>query len=459
MVIFKQMYGPPADPRQRIAPVEIFDSVEAYLVCFILGALLTAWGVWKKAGIKSRAALFIAGQTVILTAPLTYFVDTYVYGSFPTIDKAGSMAFFAEGVHRRMMAHPIDAIHDPAASLIGVHVGHLWVTEAFALLFSTIGAFNIQALLYPMLGWWSAWWLFQQITHNPRISMLMGFPYGLGLHVFRDLNWYTIEKAAIFWLPLFAGCLFRAFRDGGRWRTAVAVCLVISAWMNLYMGMLNTGILVLSMVVVTATQHPRRNAILGTGMLSLLALSPLALWQWLIMQGGPQLGTPDDFLWQRAALDTFSIYPLEWNRLEAHRALNVIALAVGLWGFWRSRLSGIVRFAALAALVALLLALGPNLWSHGPENPVFMAARAIVPGFWRMAKPEVFFHLTWLFILGVAAFQADRSAWSKRTTTVLYGLFVLGWIIMIRTHPAYPPMTIPLNVKLVNDWESHVFEP
>jgi len=453
------MYGPPTDPSQRLAPVEIFDAWEAYLFCAALGVVLSACAYFRRPAIGIRAALFIVGQVILLTAPLAFFIDTYVYGSFPTIDKAGSLAFYLEGVHARMMAHPIDAINDPAARLLGVHVGHLWVTELLDLAFTPMGAFNAQALLYPILGWWCTWWLFHETTHNPRVSMLMSFPFGMGLHLFRDLNWYTIERAAIFWVPLFLVVLMRAWKRGGRWVWAPGFVLVGSAWMNVYLGMINAGLLFLTIVVGLVCRVKGYRRLLRSGLIGVAALAPLAIWQWLIMAGGPALGNSDQFLWERAALDTFTLSPLRWDRLEPHRALNVVALAVAALGIWRRRWHGYVRFAVLAAAVFFLLALGPLITPDGPENFLYMATRAAVPGFWRVAKPEVFFHVTWLMLLGVAAVEAHQSEWSKRLTTLMYGVFVVGWVVMIRTHPAYPPMTMPLTEKLDPDWVQGVLEP
>ena len=126
-----RMYGPKADPRQRIAPVEVFDVPEAYLVCIGVGLVLSLAALLRAPDVRLRAAAFILGQTILLTAPLAVFLDTWVYGSYPTIDKAGSMVFYLDGVHLRMLTDPAASLQDPAARLIGVHVGHLWVTEFF----------------------------------------------------------------------------------------------------------------------------------------------------------------------------------------------------------------------------------------------------------------------------------------------------------------------------------------
>ena len=82
------------------------------------------------------------------------------------IDKAGSLLFYLDGVHQRMLLHPWLSPGDPAARLIGVHVGHLWITEIFDLVYSPVGAFNAQALLYPALAWYGAWLLLRDLSQR-----------------------------------------------------------------------------------------------------------------------------------------------------------------------------------------------------------------------------------------------------------------------------------------------------
>jgi hypothetical protein len=405
-----------------------------------------------------RAALFILGQTIILTAPLFALIDTYVYGSFPTIDKAGSLAFYLDGVHIRMLAHPLQSLVDPAARLIGVHVGHLWVTQAFDLILTPVGAFNAQGLLYPALGWWAAYLLFREVTGRERASVLMGFPFGMGLHTFRDLNWYTIEKAAVFWLPLYLWASYRAWRRGGSWIWLAGGIYALLSWMNLYLGLVAAALMATASLCTLAARTTGTRRVIAVLVLSAVLVSPLAIWQWALLQGNLTLGSPERFLFERAALDGFSLSPLRWNRLEIHRALNLVALALAGWGLIAGRKDGRVRLAAICGAVLFLLSIGPFLWGHGVENPLYWFARAVVPGFWRVAKPEVFFHGTWLLLLGVAAIQLARSNASGRALGVLYALFVLAWLVMVRTHPAYPPMTLPTKTQLAPNWADRVFQ-
>lgn len=453
------MYGPSPDPRQRLAPAEIFDAPEAYAACFAVGIAISLLALRSEWTTPARAWSFILGQVIFFTAPLGFYLDQYVYGSFPTIDKAGSMAHYLDGVGSRTLGSPVEAMVDPAVRLIGIHMGHMWVTSGFDLVLSTVGAFNAQALLYPALAWFFAWWLFWDCTKAARASMVMAFPFGMGLHIFRDLNWYTIEKAAIFLIPLFLlGCRW-AHRRGGRWTGLPALLLVGSTLMNVYIGMINAGMLVTLWGALGATRSPRWRRFTRVSVLAAIALLPLAIAQWALMQNGPALASPETFLWERAAMDSFTLNPLRWNRLEVHRSLNVVALGFAAFGLWRWHSEPLVRLAALLAALFFGLSLGPILWAPDWTNPLYMAVRAAVPGFWRVAKPEVFFHVTWLAVLGIGALQMQRSAVPKRATAFWYGLFVVGWLLMVRTHPAYPPMTVPVSTVLAPDWEKRVFRP
>lgn len=460
------MYGPPPDPRQTLAPVEVVDVPELYLLCIALGMVptLVGWQV-KRLPMALRALLLILGQVVILTMPLAVCLDDFWFGAFPTIDKEGSLLFYLDGVHQRLVLHPVQALQDPAARLIGVHIGHLWVTQLFDLALSPMGAFNAQALLYPVLGWWCAWLLLRDVCSDHRVAFVVAFPFGMSLHLFRDLNWYTIEKGAVFWLALFAWAFHRAWERGGRWRVITSVIYLLMSWMNLYLGLVAAGLGALALLgtglrslrVRAPTEGFRR--VLQTDLACVVAALPLVLYQYALMSsGGPSLGSPERFLWERAALDGFSIVPFRWNRLEVHRSLNLVVVGLAMLGAWYRRRDPRVQFCVFAGWALFLVSIGPVLLPGPVENPVYFAVRAVVPGFWRVAKPEVFFLGTWLLMLCVAALQLQRVSPRRGGLGLLYGLFVLGWVLMVRTHPAYPDMSQPVESRLRSDWAEKVFE-
>ncbi len=434
--------------------------------------------------------------------PLAWFLDSTVYGAYPTIDKEGSLLFYLDGVHVRMLLHPLLSMGDPAAHLIGVHTGHLWLTAFFDLFLSPHGAFNMQGLLSPALAWFASWLLLRDLCDNRRIAFVLAFGWGMGLHVFRDLNWYTIEKAAIFWLAFFCWAMHRAWqqvpdvpvqaegvpggalpagrlRDTGPWPWGAALLFLLMTWNNLYLGLVGAvmgATAFFGALATAATAWRRQRAApgdtaraaayhraaarfrnLGLACVACTAfVLPLIAWQALLLGGGPSLGDPDRFLYERAALDSFSLVPFRWNRLEPWRALNMVIVGLALFGGWARRRDPRVRYAVATGSLLAALSLGPFLLP-GVENPLYMAARALIPGFWRIAKPEVFFHGAWLLMCCVAAIQLARVVPRPRSLGALYLLFVLAWLVMVRTHPAYPELTLPVHSTLSPDWADDVF--
>jgi len=430
------VYGPQYSPGNEPTVLQISDTT--FWLTLLIGAIVTAGALFKRLHPKTRAWLFCFGQVIMLTTPLALVLSSGFYGDYPTTDKAGSLYYYLDGVHERFLFHPVASLDDCAVQLIGVHMGHLWITAFFDLFLPPIGAFNIQALLYPAIAWWSASLLLQRIGQRWDNAIVLGFAYGLCLHVFRDLNWYTIEKAAIFALPLYAYSLLRSHEDGGKWVWAAGLFFAGAAFINWYLALVaGVG----TCIAIAASRSLPVLKSLGYG---LLFLSPLILYQLLLMgQGDPGAPVEHDYanlqtlyLHERAALDSVSISNLTWNRLELLNALNPCALLLICWGFFRGPMRGLERTLLVVSVGLFAFSLGPYLFS-GVRNPVYMAAWWVVPGFWRVAKPEVFFYGTWICLLSIAA-----SKWRSVSLKWAYPLMLLIWIWTVRGHPAFPGFSV-----------------
>jgi hypothetical protein len=461
-------YGPPVDPRQVSVPADPSDAPEAWALCIAVGLILTllAWPLRSRP--SWAAGLAALGQTVMLTAPFAALLPKYVYGAYPTIDKQGSLLFYLEGVHRWMASHPTQLASYAPARLIGVHVGHLWVTEAFDLFLEPFAAMNAQGLLWLVLAWWCAWGFLRTLGAGDAEAFVLALPYGLGLHLFRDLDGYTIEKAAVFVVPLYGTCWLRALRDGGDWPVSAAVVVLLSALLNLYLALV-IGIasvvasaIVLAGVMVKDRKGPR--ALIGSVSLKRLAvhyvatailITPVAWAQASLLSGGKAIASPECFLWGRAALDTVTLWPPAWNRLEAWAALHPLALLLAIAGLWTRRRDPQVAVLAILGLVTGLLSLGPEL-VPGVPNPAYLAAWYGLPFFWRIAKPEVFFFVTWACVLGVAALGTTDRLWTRGMLLVVYLAFVAVWVGTVRLHPAYPGFSEYRPAKLAPGWEKRL---
>ncbi len=442
-------------------PAGLLDDPGGHLLCAGVALVLLALAGWRRPPVLVRMGLACLGGTVGLTSPWLAHLDRHWLGAFPTIDKEGSLLFYLDGVHRRSLADPVAAMADPAVQLIGVHTGHLWLVEAADLVLGPVGAFGLWALLSPALAWWLAALLARAGGVRPLVALSLGFPFGMGLHVFRDLNWYTIEKAQVFWLPLFGLVWWRARERGGRALLGPALLWPVLAWNNLYLGIL-VAIGAAAWVALDLLRAPRsapHRRALGAGLLAALVGAPVVLWQHLLMAGAPPLAPPAAFLWQRAALDSVELWPPAWNRLELWRALNPVALGLGLAGLWRLRRQPLAQSLVGVGLLLGALALGPALVHGAPgapavvANPVYMAFHAVVPGFWRIAKPETFFHGCWLLLLLAGAQTAEGWLPRDRRQWLLPLLVVAAWLALVRTHPAFPGLSAPVESALAPDWQ------
>ncbi|MSQ01320.1 MAG: hypothetical protein EXR71_05410 [Myxococcales bacterium] len=410
-------HGPPPDPRELVVPSGLVDAPMAWGVCVLVGVALCL------VGRRSRLAL-AAGVSVLLTAPALGMVPLAVWGAYPTIDKAGSLHFYALGAH--LHAFDTTAV---ATQLIGVSMGHLWVTALFDLVLSPFAANNAQALLNVALGWWLAAALATATGTPARWSLVAAFPMGLGLHTFRDIQWYTIEKSGTWPLTLYVLALVRASQRGGWWIPAAGLAYSWAFFYNAYWGVLG------AMVGGAAILAGNRNTRLAVAAAALGGL-PFLLLQLPALRNS-QLPAPDAFA-ARAALDVFSpfgdaMWPPNWNRLELWRALDLVVTVAAL----ASVVAAVRGWRAPSSRPTLVLAAGMALaggLAMGPATPLW-AAFASLPGLWRFAKPETFFHLV---VLG-SVVLAGRCLGKERVPRWAVVLVQLGlWLLLVRGHPVYP---------------------
>ena len=431
------MYGPPPDATEQL--LDLATLPWTWVLCILLGLAISAIALYKRLPQWLRALSFVVGQVVALTSPLSALMGSHVLGSWPTIDKTGSLLFYSDGVHRRMMMAPVESLSDPAARLIGVHVGHLWIVEFFDLFVEPFAAYNLQAMLWIILGWYGATLFAKEVGTGWRDALILGFPFGMGLHVFRDLNWYTVEKLAVGLLAIFAWTMLKCANEGGRWRWAAAISFVLMAWTNWYLGLVGAAG---GAMLLLFTRN--RDVLLACALCTVVSL-PLVVWQLALLSGEQTLGDADAYLYDRAMLDSFTLYPPTWNRLEAWRSINIPIAALAIFAFLR-RGHRYVEALGLMGLVFFILALGPKL-TEDLWNPLYMGLHAVIPGFWRVAKPEVFFEGSYLCMIGLSARALDRPlpGW-------LYPLFVIGWVLVVRTHPAFPAVAEYQHYELSDDW-------
>jgi hypothetical protein len=363
-----------------------------------------------------------------MTAPAAAMIPTSWWGAFPTTDKSGSLLFYLSGVHLRIF----DAA-DPATRLIGFGQGHLWIVAALDLLTDAVTAFNLQALLNVALNVACTAALFHAVCRDRWASLLLAIPVGANLHVFRDIQWYTIEKSGVYWLPLYALALLRARAGRGPWFAPVMFAAM--SFYNAYW--LVVGAAMGAAALVDAVVHRNRQLAIAV-VASALAGLPFVAWQASLMSGGTFAGA-EDFA-ARAALDVAD--SSGWNRLEWSRVadpLLVLLAIVGTRRHWKLLLAA----AALAAL------------AMGPVSPVYRAV-ALLPGMWRFAKPEVFLWPAWLAIgTAGACALAELGPWRNSRAAKVAGFAVVlaTWTAQVRLHPVYPGFSERVEVKLDRHWE------
>ncbi len=405
------LYGPPVDPRE----LAVFPEPWAWALSLLVGALLLAWG-WKRSSLAT-----VLGAVIVLTAPALAMVPVATWGHFPTIDKAGSLSFYKLGAHWASFDTSAEATR-----LIGVSMGHLWVSAALDTFLAPFAAMNAQALLNLGLGWYFGARVCAAAGSSPGAALVGGMGFGLGLHALRDVNWYTVEKCGQGWLALYVLCLVRAHRVGGRWVAGAGVAYFWAFYYNSYWGVL--GALAGGLALAFGNAGSR----------AAVAASCLGGLPFVILQlpalNNDSLPEPAAFA-QRAALDVLT--PVAWNRLELWRAVDLAAVAlaaVALGAARRPHVEPSPGGARVTTPFLVLCVAVPTVLALGPATPLWTAFSAL-PGMWRFAKPETFFHLAVLALGVLASRGVDRLKLDARAVLSVQAAL---WLWAVRAHAVYP---------------------
>ena len=370
--------GPPPDPKQ----VLIEPTSSAYFYSCLLGIVLLGL-TWFRALEKFKIVLYCCAIICIATAPLIGMTLEGWIGAYPTIDKQGSVFFFEQGVHKMIIFNPIDALNHRGVQLIGFHMGHLWITEIFALFVNSNVAFNLHMVLNLGLNVGMTYLLISRVKNDTQ-ALIFSTIFGLGIHTILDIQWYTIEKSSLYCLPIFWMALKNRWSPRVLGLTFFSICFI-----NLYFGMICA--LFAPLYLGIEKKFLRKYfALFIAGVL-------VAAGQIWLTQKAPTLATPEEYLTMRAAQDCFSLGELKWARIPMLLAINPIALSLGIYAAvqknWNKELT--------CAAVFFFLSLGPNFVWNIP-NPMYLLWTKI-PMLWRFSEPEIFFHITYLVLLKNAA--------------------------------------------------------
>ncbi len=422
-----KVIGPPDNSRCERLAFSIFEEPLAWAVCIGVGLTLTWMGRRNPNG--PPMAL---GLTIMFLSPLPAMIDRSWIGQFPNIDKEGSLAHYLAKVHH---IWPWQGELSPGLRRIGVHIWHLWPVELLDRAFPTVMSFNLVLLLnvFATLYFSSKW--FHHEGARPWGALLAALPFTLGPPMLRHLEWSTIEKSSLFWLPLYLWTL-RSSESGGTWRVfapagvATLICSQNLYWLILC-GVFSLGIALnhaLNLLASTNSRSRRLRALLALVLVA-LAVLPWVYWQ-SSLNGLPDIVIEESWRNERAALDAIQLNGWTWARLPLWRALEPLSLSLGVWFLcsrakWRSGL-GIAFLGAMS--------LGPYIMQGEStiENPLWAVISWLIPGFWRVAKPEVFFLGAWLLVLSEAAKRLN-GRWIQPAA-----LWLLVWVLVGRVGEWWP---------------------
>ena len=436
--------GPPVDPREIIYQA----SISQYAFSIVFGSIFLFISYRLRQKELLAKFLFSLGSVFLLTAPWIGSISDAVIGAYPTIDKQGSLLFYLDGVHQRALLQPLHSLTDPAYRLIGFHVGHFWIVSFFDILLSPFAAYNAQMFVNLICNLYFGIILLEKMNVSSKKSIFFALILGLQLHVFRDIHWYTIEKSSLFWIFgfwIYIVELCKVKTNYPWW--GLGILYFLSTWMNFYWGIVLAilgSLYAIQMLRAPFLQHLRFwKGILFCGILGLI----IGVIQLQLSDPHHSFASPAQFQ-ERAILDSFSLYPLHWNRMHIWQAINpVVLLLAGL----ACRQKMISMFEFILALGFFLLALGPQI--IGLSNPIYLLL-SIIPGLWRLAKPEIFFLITYTLLI----IWAGRARLPSQLKSIAIFLMLLLWLVGLRTSKAYPYLTEYIPGELPENWEQRFFK-
>ena len=379
--------GPSASSQQITLDFPIF--VWWFSCIPIVGLIYGLFQVKKR---NHREFLFLSLFFFIFSFPLfgMCLVPDAIVGAYPTIDKQGSLFFYQQGVHVKSIVAPIASMQEQGVQLIGFHMGHHWITASFDLFFSLSTAYNLHILFNFYLSTVSMWMLlWLQDSQEKKIWLRIGVSllFGCGIHSYVDAHWYTIEKSALYTLPLLIICI--QYIKKPFW---TGIALFITAYINLYFGILS-GMLFLIYILFHRSQWRQGIGILFTGIIVLL-------YQRTLMQYTPTIATPEMYIEQRARFDALHLFSFDWARIPLYLVINPVVL----WLAYKSTKKHI--WEKITFSLFFLLSIGPYLY-HDFTNPIYWLFHKI-PFMWRFSEPEIFFHIC-LMILYIWTLKSEFS--------------------------------------------------
>ena len=391
------------DPKQ----VNVVYPMYTWIIALVPMIFITVV-LMRTKKITHRELLLVGLMFFIITFPLVgmCFVTDSIIGAYPTIDKEGSLFFYRQGVHIDALLNPIEAMHSRGVQLIGFHTGHHWITQFFNLFFPLYIAYNLHVLCNFLLATVSMWTLlfFQDSDHSKAWNRI-GFSilFGCGIHSYVDAHWYTIEKSALYILPIFYLCL--VYIKKPLW---TGIVFLISAYINLYFAIIS-GMLSLIYLGFHRNQWRQGIGIFATGVIVLI-------YQGMLMNYSPISTTPEMYIEQRARFDSLHLFEFDWARIPLYLVINPIILWFGI------RSPEKKQWELVAFLLFFVLSIGPCIYAT-IENPIYMIFATKIPFMWRFSEPEIFFHLC-LLILYTWALRSDMSKKSLYLCAV-YAFFQL----------------------------------